>query len=430
MTAKPDSFSFTPTREAGMNRLEAFVPAAGRSYANRRNTDYGPADRSNVSALSPYIRHRLVTEREVLDRILRRHSLGAAEKFVQEVYWRGYFKGHLETRPEIWRRYRVGLDRQIAAASEGGFARVYRRAIEGKTGIECFDAWVEELLETGYLHNHTRMWFASIWIFTLRLPWELGADFTYRHFIDGDAASNTLSWRWVAGLHTRGKTYLARPDNIFEHTDGRFRPKGLAAEAIALDEPPPQAARSLPAAHLVAPEGAAILLLTDEDLHPESLALGRAEIRSVVACHFARDRSSNEIGEPVIKFVDGALQDGLNRAARHFGVAGKTQEKLTVGTLEDAARTFGTKRFVTAYAAVGPVADQLADLRPGLAGRGIELAQIRRAEDTAIWPRSTKGFFGLKERIPDLIRELEIGAPDLAETDLFRQQTHRATSHR
>ncbi len=124
-----------------------------------------------------------------------------------------------------------------------GFARAYRRAIEGKTGIDCFDAWVEELLETGYLHNHTRMWFASIWIFTLQLPWELGADFTYRHFVDGDPASNTLSWRWVGGLHTRGKTYLARPDNIAEHTGGRFRPKGLAREAIALDEPLPAPAR-------------------------------------------------------------------------------------------------------------------------------------------------------------------------------------------
>jgi deoxyribodipyrimidine photo-lyase len=66
---------------------------------------------------------------------------------------------------------------------------------------------VQELVETGYLHNHARMWFASIWIFTLRLPWELGADFFLRHLLDGDAASNTLSWRWVAGLHTKGKHY-------------------------------------------------------------------------------------------------------------------------------------------------------------------------------------------------------------------------------
>ncbi len=69
-------------------------------------------------------------------------------------------------------------------------------------------------MATGYLHNHARMWFASIWIFTLRLPWELGADFFLRHLLDGDPASNTLSWRWVGGMQTMGKTYLARADNI------------------------------------------------------------------------------------------------------------------------------------------------------------------------------------------------------------------------
>ena len=98
----------------------------------------------------------------------------------------------------------------------------------GATGIDCFDAWARELVATGYLHNHARMWFASIWIFTLRLPWELGADFFLRHLIDGDPASNTLSWRWVAGLQTAGKTYLATAENIARFTGGRFAPQGLA----------------------------------------------------------------------------------------------------------------------------------------------------------------------------------------------------------
>jgi deoxyribodipyrimidine photo-lyase len=66
------------------------------------------------------------------------------------------------------------------------------------------------------------MWFASIWIFTLGLPWRIGADFFYRHLLDGDAASNTLSWRWVAGLHTRGKAYAAESWNIEKFTGGRF----------------------------------------------------------------------------------------------------------------------------------------------------------------------------------------------------------------
>ncbi|WP_238189582.1 FAD-binding domain-containing protein [Methylobacterium frigidaeris] len=71
------------------------------------------------------------------------------------------------------------------------------------------------------------MWFASIWIFSLRLPWELGAEFFLRRLLDGDPASNTLSWRWVAGLHTRGRPYLARRDNIRDFTEGRHDPAGL-----------------------------------------------------------------------------------------------------------------------------------------------------------------------------------------------------------
>ena len=75
-------------------------------------------------------------------------------------------------------------------------------------------------------------------IFTLRLPWQLGADFFLRHLVDADPASNTLSWRWTAGLQTRGKTYLATAGNIARYTDGRFQPKGLARCAEALSEPP------------------------------------------------------------------------------------------------------------------------------------------------------------------------------------------------
>ncbi len=81
----------------------------------------------------------------------------------------------------------------------------WEQATTGRTGLACFDAWARELLDVGYLHNPARMWFASLWIFTLELPWALGADFFLRHLLDGDPASNTLSWRWVGGLQTPGK---------------------------------------------------------------------------------------------------------------------------------------------------------------------------------------------------------------------------------
>lgn len=430
MSAPYASRSFTATRASGLARLESFAPAAGRAYANRRNTDCGPDDRGNVSVLSPYLRHRLITEREVLEAVLARHSPEAAEKFVQEVFWRGYFKGHLETRPAIWQRYREALaGQQSAAEGGGGFARAYHRAVAGKTGIDCFDAWVGELLETGYLHNHTRMWFASIWIFTLQLPWELGADFTYRHFVDGDPASNTLSWRWVGGLHTRGKTYLARPDNIAQHTCGRFKPKGLAREAIPLDEPLPPPACPLRSAKVEAPEGPALLLLTEEYLHSESLPMERADIRGILGCHATRDRSDFEVSEHALRFAEGALADGLERASAHFGVQSESVERLTGEMLVQKCRTLGVDRIVTAYLPVGPMAEQIAAARPALEKAGIALVEIRREEDSLIWPHATKGFFGLRERIPQLLGKMGISGGSEPQPDLFASD-RQAAAHR
>lgn len=220
--------NWIPTRDAGLARLAAFTSRAGRDYARDRNEDRGPGLRANVSALSPWIRRRLVTEAEVIDAVLGRHRFEACEKFIQEVFWRGYWKGWLEMRPVVHARYEA--ERDILRARWAGESSL-TSALEGRTGLGCFDAWVRELVEIGWLHNHTRMWFASIWIFTLRLPWQLGADFFDQHLLDADAASNTLSWRWVAGLHTKGKHYLARAENIRIHTRGRFDPRGQLQRA-------------------------------------------------------------------------------------------------------------------------------------------------------------------------------------------------------
>ena len=216
------------------------MPLAGQHYAVGRNTDPGPGAVGAVSRLSACLRYRLVTEREVVAAVLGRQGLGAAEKFVQEVLWRTYWKGWLEMRPAVWARF---LEMRERERQHFRNARALAAAEGGMTGIEGFDDWARELVETGYLHNHARMWFASIWIFTLRLPWALGADFFLRRLIDADAASNTLSWRWVAGLQTVGKTYLAPADNIARYTGGRFAPKGLASEAVALTELPVGAAQ-------------------------------------------------------------------------------------------------------------------------------------------------------------------------------------------
>lgn len=187
-----------PSRAAGLQRLSAFVPRAA-AYARERNRVVPPHDR--VSRLSPYLRHRLVLESETIAAAWSTHPPAAVEKLVAEVLWRTYWKGWLQLRPQVWQAY-LEQWRRDREDLDGAGAERLAAALGARTGIECFDAWIRELTETGYLHNHARMWLASIWIFTLRLPWTLGSAFFLRYLLDGDPASNTLSWRWVAGLHT------------------------------------------------------------------------------------------------------------------------------------------------------------------------------------------------------------------------------------
>ncbi|AKS40478.1 FAD-binding domain-containing protein [Wenzhouxiangella marina] len=401
-----------PTRKAGLDRLKEFLPRAGRDYARERNHDHGPGRHDRVSALSPWIRYRLITEQEVLARVLEQHSVTAAEKFVQEVCWRSYWKGWLQMRPSVWRDFLSERTRAVhRIEGNGGLARALEQAEAGQTGIEGFDDWAKELIETGYLHNHARMWFASIWIFTLKLPWTLGADFFLRHLIDADPASNTLSWRWVAGLQTQGKTYLARPDNIEKFTAGRFRPAGLATEAPALDGPsPPPPGPLPPALRAEAPmDGPALLLLTPEDLHPESLLPGSAEIAGLLGARGVHSLSSWPWGEQARRFVSGALDDALGRASEHFGLSGRALETLDAAMLVDACRDAGVDRIVTADAPVGPVDDALDQLELQLEKEGIQLERRRREWDALAWPQATKGFFPFKKKIPALLDAVGLG---------------------
>ena len=211
---------FEASRAKAVDKLNDFVENNLSEYSKLRNFDFGPDDRSNISCLSPYITHGVINELEVIDKSLKKFSFEKNEKFIQEVLWRVYWKGWLELRPNVWSDYLVELNN---LRNEFKSNQNYLNAIEGKTNIECFNQWVKELKENNYLHNHTRMWFASIWIFTLELPWQLGAEFFMQHLYDGDAASNTLGWRWVAGVQTQGKHYLASEWNIKKFTNNRFQ---------------------------------------------------------------------------------------------------------------------------------------------------------------------------------------------------------------
>ena len=211
--------NFNPSRASAIENLNTFIENGLTDYSKLRNFDFGPNNRSNISCLSPYISHGVLNEIEVLQKSLKKNSFIKNEKFVQEVLWRIYWKGWLELRPNVWSDYIIDLNKLKKEYVDN---KNYLDAVEGKTKIECFNNWVKELKNYNYLHNHSRMWFASVWIFTLGLPWQLGSEFFMKHLFDGDSASNTLGWRWVAGVQTKGKNYIASEWNIKKFTNNRF----------------------------------------------------------------------------------------------------------------------------------------------------------------------------------------------------------------
>lgn len=391
---------FPPTRDAAVERLDAFLPHAGEDYAERRNYDLGPGNHDGVSQLSPYIRHRVLTEAEVLRAVTDRFSPSTAEKFVQEVFWRTYWKGWLEMRPSVWMQYQSDLRRRLdAVQTQSGLRDRWEAACKGDTGIAAADHWAHELVETGYLHNHARMWFASIWIFTLELPWELGADFFLRHLLDGDPASNTLNWRWVAGVQTKGKTYQAHASNIEKYTKGRFNPEGeLADDAPARDSDPHPPVTALPETGTVDRKKRTLFILHPEDLSPDFALKQVPEPIATVSLIADRGLSPLDVAPHVIEFQQAAVRDAADRyglsMAQHFDAA---------EALADWAASQGVEQIVTAYAPVGPTASAMSAIANTL---DVPLVQARRDYDSAAWPHATHGFFKFKKKIPELLKTL------------------------
>lgn len=397
---------FAPTRVAGAERLQAFLPEAGQ-YGQARN--FVRPGNPEVARLSPWLQKRLLLESEVVAAVRQQWSFAAVEKFVQEVYWRTYWKGWLEHRPGVWQRWKESLT-PLRTALQGDALSSWQSACAGTTGIAGFDDWARELVATGYLHNHARMWFASIWIHTLRLPWELGAAFFFEHLLDGDAASNTLSWRWVAGLQTAGKTYLARADNIAHYTDGRYapRPDQLATSPRVLTEAPvaklipwmedPSAGKA--AATLSGPVGLWI--------HPEDLAveLGELAAHKVAAIYAPWPKAmAQQAGwsEPVAKWTQNALRDSVQRASAHFQapVAHQVTDDLA-GDVAAWAKTHGIKHLIAYRPFVGPWQPIALALEQSLAACGIAITWRRRAWDTALFPHATRGYFPFWEHVKTL----------------------------
>ena len=374
---------FEASRAKAVDKLNDFVENNLSEYSKLRNFDFGPDDRSNISCLSPYITHGVINELEVIDKSLKKFSFAKNEKFIQEVLWRVYWKGWLELRPNVWSDYLIELGK---VKDEFQNNQNYLDAIEGKTNVDCFNQWVIELKENNYLHNHTRMWFASIWIFTLELPWQLGAEFFMQHLFDGDAASNTLGWRWVAGVQTQGKHYLASEWNINKFTNNRFKNIKLNENAPSIFS---DKTYSINKKDFLNPEilENQTLLIFENNMTFEFSDFKEHKFKKILLISNEANRNI-KLSEKVLKFKANLLKDQKTRLIEKS----INCETININDLKNI-----TEEVYALYPTVGENLDFI---------QNNQLKNIKflyRKLDQFSWQYCNKGFFNFKNYIPKII---------------------------
>ena len=379
---------------------ESYLPNTGSYYRDNRNYSYDLINnRNTTSLLSPYIRYRLLSEEDIIKKTLSINSFTKTEKFIQEIYWRTYWKGWLEHRPDVYEDYitkRNELLKNLSNTSK------YQKAINGETHLTFFNDWIKKLKEDGYLHNHVRMWFASIWIFTLDLPWQLGANFFMEKLLDGDPASNTLSWRWVAGIQTKGKHYLARKYNIIKYGNIEINDNTkLNEQAVCLEESKSYFAKDLVFDNRKTDDLDSILIPTEDlnfILNNESKF---KNIFSGVPLNDYNDHNfSQKVKDHIKKITISNFKDNNFYKDYEYIIEFENYyEKFT-----NWANKKNIKKIGLPYVTKGnwnKIYQKLISDNPS-----INFVYLYRKYDMQAWQFAKKGFFNFKKHIPELISKL------------------------
>ena len=373
-----------PTRIEAKEKLTYFIEEKLVNYSKLRNFKIDIKDKSTTSNLSPYITHGILSEKEVIKECLKKHSYITSEKFIQEILWRIYWKGWLEIRPQVWKNYLKNLTK---LENEFKDNRKYIQIIEGNSNIECFNDWIKELKESNYLHNHARMWFASIWIFTFNLPWELGAAFFMKYLYDGDIASNTLSWRWVAGIQTKGKHYLAKEWNIRKFTNEKYKKIEINENALPIKESIEYSIMNKELKNQKI-EGNKKLLIFENNLSFENSEYNKEIFEKIL---IVRNNNRNtSLTKKVLNFKNNLINDQLNRL-------NKESIDCDVISINDIKKI--KENIYIFYPCVGDNLDlmNLNDLT--------KIKFLYREIDLFSWQYCHKGFFNFKNYIPKIIQK-------------------------
>ena len=377
---------FEPKRDFANKKLIDFVDNNLFEYSKLRNFDFGPDKRTNISCLSPYITHGILTELEVMKLSLKKHSFIKIEKFIQEVLWRVYWKGWLELRPNVWTDYIIELNKLKQEFKDN---KDYLNAIEGKTNIECFNTWVNELKNHNYLHNHARMWFASIWIFTLGLPWQLGAEFFMKYLFDGDSASNTLGWRWVAGVQTKGKNYVASEWNIKKFTNNRFSNIKLNGNPVPITDDKNYSIvnNSFQNVNISNDQD---LLIFENNLSFDQTDFKDQSFKNIYFVFNGNETRQVKLDEKVLEFkkslINNQIENLKNKSLNY--------KMITVDNLKDMKGNL-----LALYPSVGENLDYINSNNL----KNIDF--LYRKIDQYSWKYCNKGFFNFKNYIPKIVQE-------------------------
>ncbi|MEM8874604.1 MAG: FAD-binding domain-containing protein [Planctomycetota bacterium] len=210
-TPKADSLPLAGGRKAALQRLHAIDPVR---YAKTRNGLDGDATR-----LSAYLRHGCLSLAECRDHALQNHKRHQVEKFINELGWRDFYQRVWDhVGDKVWK----DLEPWKTGHGPGDYAdELPEDILNAETGVDWVDHFARELHETGYLHNHARMWIAAYVVHARRVKWQAGAEWFLEHLLDGDEASNSLSWQWVASTFSH-KPYIANRGNVVKYSGDRF----------------------------------------------------------------------------------------------------------------------------------------------------------------------------------------------------------------
>ena len=376
---------FVTSRFEALNKLNKFIESDILNYNSKRNFDFGIDNRSNVSCLSPYITHRLITEYETAKLVLSKFPFQKVDKFIQEIFWRVYWKGWLELRPKVWTDFIEDL--KTIKEDEN-----YFKAINGKTQIECFNDWVEELKNFNYLHNHTRMLFASIWIFSLGLPWQKGAEFFMKHLYDGDAASNTLSWRWVAGIQTKGKNYLAKSWNISKFTNNKYKNVKLEETALPIIDK-----REYKISSIQINKSGDLndhLIVFENEININFFDLKK--YKKIYFVLLANNSRSVKLSSKVFNFKKDVILSNIKEIKYETQLLDENGLIKLVKTL---------KSFDVVYPSIG---ENFSYLRRLIKDNKLNINYITREEDEFCWQFSNKGYFNFKLNIPKILTTFKL----------------------